>query len=288
MRIPARLCVLEPQRPMAEWRTVHVGLLLVFLLLVLAASVPQQDLPLFGHSLGGCLAHRTLPTDFSIIVAVVCTQQGIGQPWLLGYRTHLMKTETHYLQPVSSWVPSFRAFLAWLSSPSSLSYHRSRCLRLRLLPLQTRCLPHHCQSHLQQRHGGTWSGDPSLLTSPVPDAAPQQCSRDNNNNNKEPHLLNHFWIWTACRQTPHCKVEWRQNIPGLIWLDFRAEGRAEVMAASGLRPGLTCHPVSSLSAWVWAHEGSRAPSLAHYLHTPHLAKQQPLQPELDWHSFLWF
>lgn len=58
---------------MAEARTIHVGLLLVFLLLVLAASVPQQDLPLFGHGLGGRLAHRALPTYFSLIVAVVCT-----------------------------------------------------------------------------------------------------------------------------------------------------------------------------------------------------------------------
>lgn len=51
--------------------TVHIGFLLVFVLLILTASVTQQDLPLFGHCLGGRLAHCTLSTHFPVIITVI-------------------------------------------------------------------------------------------------------------------------------------------------------------------------------------------------------------------------
>lgn len=59
-------------RVWAAVRTVVVGLLLVFVLLVLAAAVAQQDLPLFGHGFGGRLAHGALSTHFLLVVAVIC------------------------------------------------------------------------------------------------------------------------------------------------------------------------------------------------------------------------
>lgn len=70
----------------------------------------------------------------------------------------VIRRQTRYLQPVSSSAPSCWAFLAWLSLPSSLFYHRSRFLHPRLPPLQSHCPPHRCQSHLQQRHRGDSGG----------------------------------------------------------------------------------------------------------------------------------
>lgn len=60
-------------------RTVHVGFLWVFVLLILAASISKQNLPLFGHSLRGRLAHCALPTYFSVIITVIYTTHTITQ-----------------------------------------------------------------------------------------------------------------------------------------------------------------------------------------------------------------
>lgn len=54
----------------ARGRTVQVGFLWVFVL-ILAASISEQNLPLFGHGLGGCLTHCTLPTYISVVIAVI-------------------------------------------------------------------------------------------------------------------------------------------------------------------------------------------------------------------------
>lgn len=54
--------------------TVHVGLLLIFVFLILAASISQQDLSLFGHGLWGRLTHCTLSTHFPVVIAVIYTR----------------------------------------------------------------------------------------------------------------------------------------------------------------------------------------------------------------------
>lgn len=85
---------------MGKVHTIHVGFLLPFMLLLLAAFITQQDLSLFGHSLGSCLAHCTLSTHFLFVITVICLKKKqhiyfFNRTWPVLYKitnTWLIKT----------------------------------------------------------------------------------------------------------------------------------------------------------------------------------------------------
>lgn len=66
----------NPRKSFAEnpsGLTVHIGVLVFIFILILAPSVPEQDLSLFGRGLGGGLSHLPgLPAHLLILIALIC------------------------------------------------------------------------------------------------------------------------------------------------------------------------------------------------------------------------
>lgn len=143
--------------------TVHVGVLFFIFILILTPSVPEQDLSLFGCSLGGGLSHLPgLPAHLLILVTLICpeehtpfrsiTQQRVCNKLNRTKSNNRGKGNGTNRNPFSSSVTFYwTSPLFHPSSPSSLFWHQNHFHHLHPPPLppQSRCLRRY-QNHLRR------------------------------------------------------------------------------------------------------------------------------------------
>lgn len=178
--------------------------------------------------------------------------------WISEYRHFSPSTD---LQLVSSSDPSWWASQAWLSLPFSLSLLHSRFL-LPPPPLQTRCLPLRCQSHLHcnktvQCVVVIWSAAYTWIKN-----SPAESFLDLESLSSESSLEPN----KQSLRLKFCSVG-HNNTMSL--LSFKHE-----QEAASFHRALTFHPASSLIACAWAHEGLVALSSACHRRTPLLREEE--------------